>query len=285
MPLIYSENNVQEFGVENNWHNASVKDSVITRRGTKVEMIVRPKWGLACYMDNSIQSALIDERIYHESLVHPIMSSAKKRDRVLIIGGGEGATAREVLKWDDVKHVDMYEWDEDVVTLFKNKYPQWAKGAWSDHRLNIVFSNIFIAILEKPLSDNKYDVIIVDLFEPNVGVQWCSLVKSLSNWLTNDGSVVMYAGMRNILEVRQPFESLKDIIEFNEMSSGHLVRDLSNNLNTIIPYHVWIPSFSGESVFLLCCPNDTYKPNFKELEEKESHITRCVWESYKTFNW
>ena len=69
MSGIYNEDNMQEFGVTNQWHNVVIKDSIITHRGTKVEMIERPKWGLACYMDNSIQSALIDERIYHESLV------------------------------------------------------------------------------------------------------------------------------------------------------------------------------------------------------------------------
>ena len=55
---------VKEFGVSYNWYNAIIKDSIITYRGTKIEMIERPKWGIACYMDNTIQSAEIDkERI------------------------------------------------------------------------------------------------------------------------------------------------------------------------------------------------------------------------------
>ena len=140
---IYYEDTIQEFGVAHNWHNASIKDSIETSRGTKVEMVERPQWGLACYMDNSIQSALIDEKIYHEALVHPVMLSVKERKRVMIIGGGEGATAREVLKWSDVKEVDMFEWDRDVVELFRNKYSQWAQGAWDDPRLMINYSNIF----------------------------------------------------------------------------------------------------------------------------------------------
>ena len=115
---------VKEFGVSYNWYNAIIKDSIITHRGTKLEMIERPNWGIACYMDNTIQSAEIDEKIYHEALVHPIMSNDVKK--VLIIGGGEGATAREVLKWP-VEEVDMIEWDKDVVELFRTKYPQWAK--------------------------------------------------------------------------------------------------------------------------------------------------------------
>jgi spermidine synthase len=64
----------------------------------------------------------------------------------MIIGGGEGATAREVLKWPDVEQVDMYEWDKDVVSLFSTKYPQWAKGAWENPKLSIHYEDIFETI-------------------------------------------------------------------------------------------------------------------------------------------
>ena len=90
---IYYEDTIQEFGVAHNWYNATIKDSIVTSRGTKVEMVERPQWGLACYMDNSIQSGTIDEKIYHEALVHPVMSSIQERKRVMIIGGGDSAMA------------------------------------------------------------------------------------------------------------------------------------------------------------------------------------------------
>jgi spermidine synthase len=132
-------------------------------------------------MDNSIQSAVIDERIYHESLVHPVMLSVTERRRVMIIGGGEGATAREVLKCPGVFHVDMYDWDEGVVKLFKKKYPQWANAAWNDPRLHIHSVDIFEAIKTPPVVYNRYDVIIIDLFEPceeNYD-QWSTLINLL----------------------------------------------------------------------------------------------------------
>jgi len=257
---MYTEN-VKEFGVSYKWHNAIIKDSIITYRGTKVEMIERPNWGIACYMDNSIQSATIDEKIYHEALVHPIMSNNVKN--VLIIGGGEGATAREVLKWP-VEEVDMIEWDKDVVELFRTKYPQWAKGAWDDPRLTIEYSDIF----EKNIS-KKYDVIIIDLFEPDNSKQMINLLKKLYNCITLNGSIVMYAGMRNIL-VKQPYQKI--IEEFQERWRGIPIQE-----SKIIPYKVYIPSFSGESVFLLI-----NKTNF---EWTTSHITNDIWNSYKTFNW
>jgi spermidine synthase len=67
--MSYEEDTIEEFGVAHKWHNVEIKESIVTHRGTKVEIVERPKWGLACYMDNSIQSCLIDEKIYHEALV------------------------------------------------------------------------------------------------------------------------------------------------------------------------------------------------------------------------
>jgi spermidine synthase len=285
--MTYLEDTNEEFGVTHIWKDAKILDSIKTSRGTTVEMIERPKWGIACYMDNSIQSALIDEKIYHESLVHPVMLSVKERKRVMIIGGGEGATAREVLKWGDVEQVDMYEWDKDVVNLFKEKYPQWAKGAWDDSRLKLHFDDIFETIKNPPSRFNKYDVIIIDLFEPceENKEQWKILIKSLHNWITLSGSIVMYAGMRSILEPIQPYKRLIDLVEYTEVRPGHLVRDLSLP-KEIIPYRVWIPSFSGESMFLLLKHRSIVQEfDFTELNKINSHITKPVWESYKTLNW
>jgi spermidine synthase len=287
MPVFYHEDNIDEFGVAHNWVNASIKDSITTHRGTKVEMVERPKWGLACYMDNSIQSALIDEKIYHEALVHPVMLSAKNRSRVMIIGGGEGATAREVLKWSDVEQVDMYEWDRDVVQLFKEKYPQWAQGAWDDSRLKIHNEDIFTTIKYIPKPLDRYDVIIIDLFEPceENKASWKTLIGNLHNWLSFNGSIVMYAGMRNISAQRQPYQKLIDMVQYLEVRPGHLIRSLVLP-HDITPYKVYIPSFSGESSFLLLRhPTHNAPLNFDEIKQFKSHLTEEVWNSYKTMNW
>ena len=134
----------------------------VTHRGTHVEMFQGP-YGIACYMDGLIQSSEADEGIYHRALVQPILKTHPKR--VMIIGGGEGATAREVLKGSAVETVDMYEWDKDVVQMFQTSYPQWANGAWADPRLTIYPENIMEAITSPP--DRPYDAIIVDLFDPS----------------------------------------------------------------------------------------------------------------------
>lgn len=93
---------------------------------------------------------------------------------------GEGATAREVLKWP-VEKVDMFEWDKDVVEVFKEKYPQWANNAWNDRRLTVYYDDIFEVIKVSP--DNKYDVIVIDLFDPEDAnlPHWKVLLQNLKN--------------------------------------------------------------------------------------------------------
>lgn len=283
----FIEDTSKEFGVEHKWNNVKHLTTLKTHRGTQVEMIHRTGWGVACYMDNSIQSCEVDERIYHETLVHPVMESVKSRKRVMIIGGGEGATAREVLKWRDVEQVDMYEWDEDVVKLFKTEYSQWAKGAWDDSRLTLCHVDIFETIKYHPHTLNKYDVIIIDLFDPceeNRSL-WNILLKNLYGWITSEGAIVMYAGMRNILIPNQPHQILKEILlEYYEITKGFMFYDYTLNKH-MTPYRVYIPSFSGESSFLLLTKETIPQINFENLVNNRSHITSDIWTSYKTFNW
>lgn len=279
--ITYVEDTNEEFGVTHMWQNVKVLDSLKTHRGTLVEMVERPRWGIACYMDNSIQSCTVDERFYHESLVHPVMLSTPNPKRVCIIGGGEGATAREVFKFSGVEHVDMYEWDRDVVRLFKVKYPQWAQGVWDDARLHLHYDDIFTAILTPP--STKYDVIIIDLFEPTKENRphWKKLLQHLENWIQPTGSIVLYGGMRSILADKQPYQHLVELLNEYEMWRGvELPTFYSTKM--IIPYTVYIPSFSGESMFLLITAKDN-SLDFNKV--KGTHLTNKIWNSYKTLNW
>lgn len=219
-------------------------DSLRTHRGTHVEMIQCPTWGISCFMDGVIQSCEMDEAMYHISLVHPTMITTPHAERILIIGGGEGATVREVLKWTSVTQVDMYDWDKDVVELFQSKYPQWAKGAWENKKLTLHYDNIFDVISSPP---NPYDVIFIDLFDPEEESreQWKHLFRHLPRWATPNASIMIYAGMIQNATV-QPYHMLKDII-----TQSFPEKDIHS-------YTVPITSFMGNAVFLLLKNVDKY---------------------------
>jgi spermidine synthase len=283
----YIEDNIQEFGVEHHWPNCKIMTSIITARDTKVDIVEKPLWGLTCYMDNSVQSCLKDEYIYHESLVVPIMSSVKDPKRVCIIGGGEGATLREVLKWSSVEEVDMYDWDKEVVELFRTKYKKWSQGSFDDPRVVLIYENIFEIMNDKP--KNKYDVVIIDLFEPTVENYkwWTKLLDNITNsWVSDNGSIVMYSGMRNVLfnKNKQPYQELIKYLTENINNTLKQNEDGSYEsilIRNVIPYKVYIPSFVGESTFILLTKNDAKSIN----TTIKSHLTDEIWNSYKLFNW
>lgn len=242
---------------ENEKAHGDVLHSFKSKRGTLIEMVKCPTLGIACYMDNVIQSCEYDEKVYHRALVSNALNNKSNSKRVMIIGGGEGATAREVLKDDSVIHVDMYEWDEDVVELFKNHYPQWAMGAWDDSRLHLHYDDIFEVICNRP--SEVYDVIIIDLFDPTneTANQLITLLTKLQSWLTPNGSLVMYAGM---------YETQKEdaYVFFTKISTENWFI-FPNHLRTIYSTH--IESFSGECMFLMLT-NPYFKGNCLDTSDE-----------------
>jgi predicted membrane-bound spermidine synthase len=282
----YSDHTWPELGVTYQWNNATIIDSIQTKRNTHVEMVERPNWGIACYMNNAIQSCELDEALYHEALVHPAMACMYQPKRIMIVGGGEGATAREVLKWPTVEKVDMYEWDQEVIQLFQTKYPQWAKGAWEDPRLTIHTNDIIEAIQTPPVK--RYDVIIIDLFDPSEEdrAAWTTIFQHLPNWTQIGGSIVLYTGMRCMTQSIQPYEFLLQLINESPIhkKGKECMHHYNHTINReVVPYRVYIPSFLGESTFLLL--KSRASPLFYQKMKEVSKVTKDIWQSYRTFNY
>ena len=183
----------EQLGAEIRWKNAEIVFSKTTHRGTLLEFVQRPRWGLSCYMNGYIQSCLSDEKIYHKQLTDNVIYSGK----IAIFGGGEGATARDILK-NSVQHietVDMFEWDADVVDIFRTKFTEWGAGVWNDSRLHIYNYDIFEHISKIP--DNEYTSLVVDLFEPHDQPEdtWKVLFENMYRIMKQGGTFSMYAGM------------------------------------------------------------------------------------------
>jgi len=281
----YTDTSTPEWGVHHVWRNTTFVEQCTTEKGTRVEMISRPQWGLACYMNGEIQSCEADEAVYHETLVQPAMVHATVPPRrVLILGGGEGATAREVLKWPSVERVDMYEWDEEVTTLFRERYPQWAKGAWDDPRLVLHHQDVFSVFQGGVYPPVPYDVIVVDLFEPTSEEgdrMWVLFTRLASNWLAEGGSLVMYAGVRNLFRDVHPAEEWLTEERVHAYEEQYHMQ-LSNILarREVYSYKVYLPSFLGEGMFLMLTPSDASPTPFPA----GSSLTPEIWRAYHTWN-
>jgi predicted membrane-bound spermidine synthase len=145
------------------------------------------------YLDKQLQFSSLDEKIYHEALVHPAFSMVKKRDRVLIAGGGDGFAIREVLKYPDVKHIDLVDLDPLMIHMARNihKVASLNKRALHDMRVSVHQKDIQVFQKEQK---EPYDVIIVDLPDPGDEIlsrlYTVEFFSQLTNLLTDDGILV-----------------------------------------------------------------------------------------------
>jgi len=128
-----------------------------------VAVLRTPVFGKMLVLDGDTQSSQNDEKIYHETLVHPAMASVDDRSEVLILGGGEGATLREVLRDPSVRRCTMVDIDGQVVELSKKYLPEWSDGAFDDPRARVIIGDALKFLKE---DRDRYGVVISDLTEP-----------------------------------------------------------------------------------------------------------------------
>lgn len=120
-------------------------------------------WGRVMTLDGVVQTTERDNFIYHEMLTHvPVLAHGAAR-RVLIIGGGDGGMAHEVLRHRSVEHVTMVEIDAGVVTFCKKYLPGLSKGAFEDDRLTLEIADGADFVAACP---DRFDVIIIDSTDP-----------------------------------------------------------------------------------------------------------------------
>ncbi|MFD3544738.1 polyamine aminopropyltransferase [Streptomyces sp. NPDC058655] len=122
---------------------------------------------LDLYLDGRLRVSGYDEYRYHEALVHPAMTGP--HGRVLVLGGGDGLAAREVLRYPDVATVTVVELDPGVVRLARTDPMLSAlnAGAYEDPRLGVVHQDAF-RWLRGPAARDRYDVIVSDLPDPGI---------------------------------------------------------------------------------------------------------------------
>jgi spermidine synthase len=129
----------------------------------RIQVFENARFGRVLTLDGVVQTTEGDEFIYHEMMAHvPILAHGAAK-RVLIIGGGDGGMAREVLRHATVEHVTMVEIDAGVVSFCREYLPTLSAGAFDDPRLNLVIADGAAFIAE---ASETFDVILVDSTDP-----------------------------------------------------------------------------------------------------------------------
>lgn len=130
----------------------------------KIDFFDSETFGKFFTLDGLIMITEKDEFIYHEMISNVPMAVNPDIKKVLIIGGGDGGTAREVCRFKTVEQVDMVEIDERVVRLCQKYFPQTACALDNDPRINLIFGDGLKLVQDAP--EGAYDLILVDSTDP-----------------------------------------------------------------------------------------------------------------------
>ncbi len=231
---------VEQFAPTESHHHAIDETYFAGRTAYQDVAVIRTaQFGKMLVLDGDTQSAQADEKIYHEALVHPALAAAADRSSVLILGGGEGATLREVLRCPDVRRCTMVDIDGDVVELSKRYLPEWSDGAFDDPRAHVIVGDA----LDFLRSDGgTYGVILSDLTEP--------LADSPSNPLF---CTSVFADIKRRLAPGGVYALQASTAGFHNMAlHAKMARSLRHFYRYVRSSYAHVPAFDNDWAFLAC---------------------------------
>jgi len=127
-----------------------------------VEVVETVEYGRMLLLDGCVMVTDRDEFVYHEMITHPALLAHPKPEQVLIIGGGDGGSVREVLRHRAVRAVHLVEIDQVVIDASRQFFPALAKDL-DDSRVKVLVKDGFDHLDNH---QSAYDVILVDSMDP-----------------------------------------------------------------------------------------------------------------------
>lgn len=205
--------------------------------------VIETYFGTTLVLDGKTQSTEFDEKIYHETLVHPAMLQCLNPQRVYIGGGGELATARECLRWP-VQEVVMVDLDKDVVDVCRRLLPSWNDGATDDPRLKLVIGDARKYLVDEP---GTFDLIVLDISDPieagpAVHLYTKEFYDIVKTKLNPGGVVVTQSGPAGVFNFKECFTAIHNTLK---VSFDH-----------VSAFSTSIPSFGSEWGFNLAFDGD-----------------------------
>ena len=128
----------------------------------RIDIFSSKEFGRFLTLDGYMMLTQKDEFIYHEMMVHVPMAVHPKVRKVLVIGGGDGGTARELIRYPAIEQSDVVEIDEEVVSACRTHLPQTACG-FDDERVRLYYEDGLKYVRRY---EDAYDLILVDSTDP-----------------------------------------------------------------------------------------------------------------------
>ncbi len=275
-------------------------DPIIHKTTTKYQHIVltenKQLGDIRLYINGNTQFSSLDEKRYHDLLVHPVMSIANQPEHALILGGGDGLALRELLKYKNLKSITLVDLDPDMIKLASEnpQLRQLNKDAFQDARLHIslpsnvtsvnvkgiyldpknsVITNMqaeWVATVDvysidadqfiRTKSEQRWDVVIIDFPDPS-SVELSKLYsqqfyRQLRRQLSNNAFVA--------IQSTSPYHAKESFLAI-----GQTLKSAGFN---ILPYRQNIPSF-GDWGFHLAWASGESEQTIKNKLKKVEHFT------------
>lgn len=215
------------------------------------------------FIDGQHQSSKSDEHMYHETLIHGLLSCLKEPKKVLILGGAEGCGIREALKWKTVERIVQVDWDEEMVRYFQTEGSYWNGGAYDDPHVEYVCQD---ALLWLRNCVETFDAVFVDLLDPTpTDVPFMMMLLNLCKSRLSLGGGLSV----NVGQVERGRSTKAFVL-------AYFIKNLfDDNYHQRLALRTMVPSYGGEWCFLMILPsawNNHFHEN--ELPNGLRHFTR-----------
>lgn len=215
-------------------------DKVIYSTSTPYQRIVITKapHDLRLFLNNNLQFSSRDEYRYHEALVHPALAAIKNPRHVLILGGGDGLAAREILKYPSIEDITLVDLDPAMTKLFSGNelLTNLNKNVFASPKMHLVNGDAFLWLKEH--TNKQFDFIVVDFPDPSnysIGKLYSLSFYHLLNQVISEHG-------RIVVQSTSPFVARKSYwCVNNTLAAAGFVTT---------PYHAYVPSF-GEWGFVM----------------------------------
>ncbi len=242
---IRAAHNAQSMGQE--WLNehstyAYQLGSVLYREQSPYQLIEvhdSPQFGRLFRLDGDYMTSEKEEFFYHEALVHPVAASHGNVRRALILGGGDGGAAEELLKYPSVERIVIAELDEVVIRVARDYFQKIHHGALDDPRVEIRIGDGFAFVRD---TTERFDLVLLDLTDPDTpasALYTAEFFSSVKKLLNPGGAMVLHTAS----PIFRP-----DIVRT-------LYQRLQKNFTLVAPMGLYIPLYGAYWSFAVCSEN------------------------------
>ena len=220
-----------------------------------IEVHDSPQFGRLFRLDGDYMTSEKEEFFYHEALVHPAAASHGEVKRVLILGGGDGGAAEELLKYPTVERVVIAELDEVVIRVAREYFQSIHNGALDDPRVEIRIGDGLAYVRD---TTERFDLVLLDLTDPDTPAsalyagEFFSSVKKLLN---PGGAMVLHTAS----PIFRP-----DVVSM-------LYQRLKKNFTIVAPMGLYIPLYGAYWSFAVC--SESLDPRHADAAQIDSIIS------------